>query len=1160
MPVGVYSLEVKTSTAVLVRLQEDDDSAAKGSIVCKEMRSDTDRLNVLILSDPVLREIRLPLVAHLMAALHPLTRAVRTCPSPVGPPQPQATAHTDDEIRAAFATANQIWRQARIHFELTDIVREAYAFRTDCEIDDSEIQILLDRANYSYPNVVNVFFVGDLAGTAEAGGTISVEDGAAQSIAGCMISDRFQFTLLGIPQEAPLNSDQTAQTLAHELGHYLNLSHVDATPANSNRLMLPGTATGDNRTLVRDEVDRARASRGANDDCVPLSLTVTGATRIGGTLSNRFIVIQGSPTVTVDAQIPDRMLDPAMGTLTMTGGDPGANNKQRVVTTASNRTEDVVATYTPANGGQPVTRHDIILVSTFQLRVDGATQVGGAASTIFVTSGDPNQVVTIIAELDPAPFAIPSTLVTWNGGTAVADPLRHTVSRATASETTVSATVAGVTRSVTISVISVQIDSVPIIGRGQNADFPVTIQPSPLPAGIVLTLRLVTTSGTGEARFAANNAVITTVSQTGNVSVHGVTESSVAGNMRLTATLTGQTGPAASQDFTVVAVTIGDIVGIRVNETRNIPLTILPSPLAPTTSLTVELHTTSGTGSATLVGTGASTTITQTGVVSVRGIAPSSVVDNIRLSVRATGQTAVLAQEDFTVLNRLSFFLRFEVWNETSHAFEPLPAGINVDIIDKNPILSDTRISTQPTDSQGRVLFSLPDFSPSSEQTPDLFFLVHTNRRFSSGHILPDQWSTVGWIATDGTPGLQRNFAGTGMGTESTPIVFRIGLDFHIRLIYLDESKSPARDTIAPKGTSVALFGSDNNKRREVLVDEQGEAHAVVFNVEGGDSIFFRVNFIIEDAAINMHRAGVDIDPWDTSFGNNQSTSIGTQAAPFVLRATSNNRNRALFILKNLRELSTFLFHMTGGLWTGFDSLTINFSSILTSVNGQVPFSWPVGTVQMPDGTVSAPPPPHSYQWDRGTHIHEISHQIMWKELGFSTADIAFAGIFGNLVLTHREDMLANPEHALIEGWAEFMEAVFARQNIPPYSVTTVVNSTGRNPQPLGPPPNNRGESVEGAFANGLWRIFVNHVVTAAVSPDAMVQESANGDVTVNNPWLLDPGVRARFLAIIWNPFLDTRAASSKSTTAMIAAIQARNNPIWPALQAELQAFNMALP
>jgi hypothetical protein len=115
----------------------------------------------------------------------------------------------------------------------------------------------------------------------------------------------------------------------------------------------------------------------------------------------------------------------------------------------------------------------------------------------------------------------------------------------------------------------------------------------------------------------------------------------------------------------------------------------------------------------------------------------------------------------------------------------------------------------------------------------------------------------------------------------------------------------------------------------------------------------------------------------------------------------------------------------------------------------------------------------------------------------------------------------------------------------------------------LGPPPNNQGESVEGAFANGLWRIFERHVVTPGVSANAHIPESVNGNILSTAPWLTNSAVRDRFLDMIWRPLKDLRPqagqpAPNLSTTTMISMIKNRNLAIWPALQPELQAFNMA--
>src|SRR6185503_19388714 len=166
--------------------------------------------------------------------------------------------------------------------------------------------------------------------------------------------------------------------------------------------MFPSTGTGANIKLIKTEVDLARKSRGATDDCVPLSLRVTGATRVGGTLSNHFIIVQdAAATVTIDADIPDRLVDPSKGTLVMTGGSPGATDRQRIVSAANKGVVEVVATYTPTGGGNVVTERVLIRVVTFRLDVDGAPRVGGANSNTFVATRDPSQSVTVRAVIDP---------------------------------------------------------------------------------------------------------------------------------------------------------------------------------------------------------------------------------------------------------------------------------------------------------------------------------------------------------------------------------------------------------------------------------------------------------------------------------------------------------------------------------------------------------------------------------------------------------------------------------------------------------------------------------------------------------------------------------------------------------------------------------------
>jgi outer membrane protein OmpA-like peptidoglycan-associated protein len=768
--------------------------------------------------------------------------------------------------------------------------------------------------------------------------------------------------------------------------------------------------------------------------------------------------------------------------------------------------------------------------------------------------------IQIFAEVDEVPAAGQTTLTTPQvipNGTIPADGIKFWAEGATVSsalrDTGFQLGIKDVEKQgdrVAVTVFSVQIAPITLVGKNQTFDVLITVLPTALPSGTTITLELTTTAGTGAAKFTSTNTTTMTIAQTKTVTIQGVTESSVVDNLRLTAKITGQPHILAQEDFSVVAVAIGAVTGVKTNQTLDIPITITPSPLPAGSSITLDLKTTSGTGEAKFTSTNTkTTTITQTGSVTVQGVTASSVTDNIRLTAKITGQTAILAQEDFTIFNRINIFAKFEVWNLTSKAFEPLPAGIDVDLMDDDPLFND-RIATQKTDVQGRVHFSLSDFSTSGEDKPDLFFLVKPAGRNHAGHTLPQEWSTKGWRATDGSPGLFEDFAGTDLGTEATPLVYRVGVDVHVKLTYLDQRSNTL--AIAPPNVSISLTRRGVTKL-QLFTDAQAEAHGVVFDLSGSDSLALKVDFAVRaDGSINMRAAKVSISAWQAQqFADNQQTSLGTQTAPIALNANSNERNVALFFLKILRELSVFLFHITGGAWTGFEDLTL----FRTAISGTA-YSWPVGSVNIPSED----------HWKRGTLVHEITHQVMWKELDFSSADIAFEALFGELQLTHFESLLANSEQALIEGWPEFTEAIFAGKTPPlsPYIVDPVFKTfddfdKNRNPQPLGPPPLNRGEQVEGAFANGLWELFRNHVVTSAVAADARIPESVNGDITVTAPWVLQADVRDRFLSIIWNPFRSLRSRSSDPTsTMMLERIRIANPTIWHLLQSDLQRFNLA--
>lgn len=878
-----------------------------------------------------------------------------------------------------------------------------------------------------------------------------------------------------------------------------------------------------------------------------LALEVPDGVRLGPPGSGRFLVtVDPVLTATIRAVFTPPVPEPVPPGLVTWGGDP--TDEVGPLERRLSRTAARTATVTATVGG--VTRSVVIEVSAFTLRVEGAAQADPPAGTTFFASRDttPGSVVTVIAELAPPPSQpLPPDAVTWSvPGT---DPLRRTVSRAAAGSTDVSATLTGTTRTVTIVVVGVTLGAAPLVGRGLEADVAVTLDPSPLPAGRTVTLRLATVAGTGEAVFAATGTDTLQVAASGPV--RGVAESSAAGNIRLRAALPGGAADVAETPVTVVAAAIAAIPPLRVNVPADVVVTVTPTPLPAGTSLTLEIVADPGTaGAAVFHDTGTATrTITGTATVRLRGTAASGTPDNLRLVVRITGQAGVLAERRFTVRNRLGVFLAFEIFNLGTGAFDRLPAGVSVELVDDDTVGEDV-LATRQTDAQGRVTFSLPDFSGSGEDEPDLFFRVRGGGRAASGHTLPDEWSTKGWRAVDGSPGYFPDFTGETIGSEAAPLVFRVGVDFHVRVLYEDQSLVPAADRPAPIGVPVSVFRDAviNARLATRRTNAAGEVHGVTFDVSGGDTLFLRVEFEIEDAAINLRRGRVSLGDWDTDLGAVDRTSVGTQAAPRVLRAAGDDRHVALFMLKHLRELSTFLFHMTGGTWPGFqDELTF----FRTSISGTA-YSWPVGSVNIPP----------SDHFNRDTIIHEMTHQVFWQELNVSTFDIAVEAAFGGLILNHFDAMHSNTEHAMIEGFPEFLAAVFTATADPAHNIVNIAEPNLSNPRPLGPPPpDNRGERVEGAFANGLFAIFWRHVLGHPVFPGGpLVAPSLNGDITAATPFLADPAARARFMSMIWLPFRDLRPNSDKRTTDMIARILARNPAQAAALRAELQRFNLAFP
>jgi hypothetical protein len=526
----------------------------------------------------------------------------------------------------------------------------------------------------------------------------------------------------------------------------------------------------------------------------------------------------------------------------------------------------------------------------------------------------------------------------------------------------------------------------------------------------------------------------------------------------------------------------------------------------------------------------------------------------------------------------IDFYVGFEVWDETAGAFVALPNNVQVDLMDYDPISQNDVLQTQYTDAFGRVHFSYAtsaSLETQAGEVPDIFFLVRTGGINHAGHKLPDEWSTKGWNASDGSPGYFDDFSGTRVGDPTTPVVFRIGLDFHLRLELQRGPKTPPPISYngAPIGIPLSIVDSNGVPIGPPMrTKANGEVHGVLFDVTAGTDIGFHVDFEIEDANINLPRAVVPMDQsgwssfWDDADKNKQTyypqidqTSIGTRSSPARLRCTVNDRNVALFLLKILREVQTFFFQITGSNWKGVDNLEI-YRDVLWPA--QLPYSWPIGTVRISP----------AYHWERSTLVHELTHQVVWKQADYSSVGIAFEALFGSLALFHDLDLLLDNEQAFLEGWPEFIEAIFVRsggytnpslnppeRNWRPGNPGDTVQMKGNprvNPATLS---GNWGEQVEGQFANGMWQVFRDHVVTSAY-PDADVLPSVDGNVVLTTgAWLSDPAVQERFLRMIWEPLKDLSASANPTTTEYLEKVRLRNPVDWPLMKVTLNAFNMAI-
>lgn len=535
----------------------------------------------------------------------------------------------------------------------------------------------------------------------------------------------------------------------------------------------------------------------------------------------------------------------------------------------------------------------------------------------------------------------------------------------------------------------------------------------------------------------------------------------------------------------------------------------------------------------------------------------------------------------------LDAFLEFRTYNPVTKLLEALPAGIAVDLVDRNAVLPDTTLQSGSTDASGRVEFHIFDTEDLPTPNPDVYFLVRPGTPNPLG--VPGEWSTQGWKAADGSPGFFPGFSGQPIGTSSQPLVFSIGVDVHLKVIYSDRSVTPAVAKVAAPMIRVrfvqTLGSTANQSLREIQVlrtDDDGEVHGVLLDIGPEQAIAVQIAFETDDSSINLIPTSVSM-PQSSPFSNQAwittldasitTTSLGTVAAPLPLTTVAMELDAAFYMLKLLREFQTFFVKITDGdwKWSGVGSLTISLAPLDGFLDNA--FSFPRGRVNFPE----------KFYFNRGTIIHELTHQVFWVEAAFSTLGIGFAGVFGNIQLHHHTRMLSNEEHALIEGWPEFIQAVFIGPDLMMWSPCfsgsfagldpfkppngAVFSASGTPPSgclvvgQIEPPPLNQGQQVEGALAVAMLRVYRRFVIAGAdPGGDGEVAETASdGDVSATEPWLDDPLVRERFKQLFWQPLIDIAPLTSPTTSDLMEKTQARNSSTWHQIRAELNALRVAM-
>ncbi|MEA3012204.1 MAG: hypothetical protein QOD42_749 [Sphingomonadales bacterium] len=561
------------------------------------------------------------------------------------------------------------------------------------------------------------------------------------------------------------------------------------------------------------------------------------------------------------------------------------------------------------------------------------------------------------------------------------------------------------------------------------------------------------------------------------------------------------------------------------------------------------------------------------------------------------------------VPRHLDSCLKFWMWNQQDNKFEPMPANIDVSIVND---ANDQPILTVPTDTNGIAHFNIPNLVP---EFPDVYFVVKTSdlpANFAKqASSIPAKWSTKGWRSRDGAEaGLQKAFALSTFGTSAKPIEFEIGVRLHVtpRMV-----STTTGSWISPLPGAKVEFRARKGLTLPVSVDAEvdnsGFCRLFSFDIKPGSSIelhlvaehnstsgqfpFLR-NITVDEKVlvnnvllqptmplkfkVNKESVGlIDID--STSIGYSVSGAVDSHVVS-IIWLVDERLCAAFTYLHNLTEINCLWHHIMTSNWDDYHNAIVNMRALL------------LGGLSLPGGLVNFP---RSFERVRGDQAHEFSHQILYKLANLSLADIVGEYCFGHAKMNHRLNRMSNPVSAFLEGWAEGFGNIFGAHTIGytkeygkfkldmrmaeldddgtsfDVGVYNFVLDSSKNPFPAGALDDmpNWGESVEAMVGGALYELFRDYVMPQGGNPfpTPLVPEAPQGDISKHPhlAWLTgqtaaDLAARERFRRVFVYPAQALAGPSDPSMTDFIEKMRSSAAGDWPQMLPILQKFFTAFP